>query len=378
MHVAHVTATFRPYQGGTGNVCYYHARELARRGHAVDVFTAAMRGAPRTELADGMHIHRLPALLQIGNAPILPGLVSALRGFDLIHLHYPFILGAEMARAASALYHAPLVISFHNDLIGDGTRAAILALYQRASAALTVSSAARVCAVSLDHYHASNLGQALGNRREVAVELPNGVDVDHFCPSGPAADLAAYGIPPDARVALFVAALDRAHHFKRLDRLLQAAKHLPPEVYLLVVGDGDLRAGYEQEAHALGLTGRIVFVGSVGHEAMPPLFRAAHLTVMPSTPPESFGLALVESLACGTPVIAANIPGVRTVVEHGSDGLLVDAGDPAALAAAIQQILADEATRQAMGQRGRAKVQARYAWPVIGARLETIYREVLR
>jgi len=377
MHVAHVTATFRPYQGGTGNVCYYQARELARRGHMVEVFTAAMRGAPRTELTDGMRIHRLPALLQIGNAPVLPGLVRALRGLDLIHLHYPFILGAEMARAAAALYHTPLVISFHNDLIGDGARAAILALYQRASGALTVSGAARICAVSLDHYYASNLGHALEDRRELAVELPNGVDVEHFNPSGPAADLAAYGIPSSTKVVLFVAALDRAHHFKRLDRLLQAARHLPPDVWLLIVGDGDLRAGYEQEARALGLAERTVFVGSVEHEAMPPFFRGAHLTVMPSTPPESFGLVLVESLACGTPVVAANIPGVRTVVEHGSDGLLVDADNPADLAAAIQRILADDTARQAMGQRGRAKVQTRYAWPVIGARLETIYREVL-
>lgn len=379
MRIAHVTATFPPYQGGTGNVCYFNARELVRRGHTVHVFTAAMPGMPESDVLNGVHVQRLHPLMQVGNAPVLPHLFRVLHGFDLIHLHYPFILGAEIVRLASALHRTPLLVSFHNDLIGDGVRAPIFSLYQRLSAFLTIRGASRLCVVSLDHYKSSVIRRSLVNRHRFVVELPNGVDIHDFCQSGPTVDFCErYGVPLGAKRVLFVAALDRAHHFKGLGRLLQAFRYLPPEVWLLIIGDGDQRLDYEQEAGRLGIADRTVFAGVVAHEDTPPFFRSVDVTVLPSSAPESFGLVLIESLACGTPVVASNIPGVRTVVDHGVDGLLVEPGDPAVLAGAIQEILRDDTMRQAMGRRGRAKVERRYSWEQIGDHLEAIYQPLLK
>lgn len=379
VRIAHISATFPPYRGGTGNVCFHHARELARRGHHVTVLTAAVPDAPAHEQRDGITIQRLRPLVRVGNAPVLPGLLSAVRGFDVLHLHYPFILGAEMVRLAASLYRTPLIVSFHNDLIGDGARAQLFARYQQISARLTVRAAARLCAVSLDHYAASRLRQSLSADRPRAVELPNGVDLELFCPQPAEAHALRlrYGIPEHARLVLFVAALDRAHHFKGLSNLLQALQHLPADTRLLLVGDGDLRESYEREAATLGISERVVFAGAIDHQDTPPFFSAAAVTVLPSTPPESFGLVLVESLACGTPVVASNIPGVRTVVEHDSDGLLVAPGDPRALAAAINGIVSDGARGRRMGQRGRARMIERYDWRQIAAQLERIYQETL-
>lgn len=384
MRIAHVTATFPPYQAGTGNVCLAHARELVRRGHTVHVFTAAARsgsGVLQPEVSGGMHVRRLHTPFRAGNAPVMPALAFALRAFDVIHLHYPFVLGAEMVRAASLLNGAPLVLSFHNDLAGRGLRSAIFSLYQRVSCALTVATAARLCVVSRDHYDSSILADSLRrtieSRPEFVVELPNGVDVHHFREVGPAIDFSRYRMPADARIVLFVAALDRAHHFKGLDRLLRAMPWLPPDVRLLIVGDGDLRAGYEQQARRLGIDDRTVFAGRIDHDDLPDFYRSSHVTVLPSTPPESFGLVLIESMACGTPVVASRIPGVRTVVDDGIDGLLVDSADAGALARGIDALLADNDRRKTMGSRGRAKVEARYAWETIGARLEAIYQQTL-
>lgn len=376
LRIAQVTATFPPYQGGTGNVCYHNARELAQHGHEVHVFTAGLPGAPAREVREGFIIHRLHPLLQVGNAPVLPDLIPALRGFDILHLHYPFVLGAEMVRLASIRYRIPFVVSFHNDLIGQGLRAHVFSLYQRLSAHLTMRAAAQLCAVSLDHYQSSCLRQMLAERAPPVVELSNGVDTDHFCP-GRSTVRERYGIPAEAKLVLFVAALDRAHHFKGLDALLQAFRTLPSDMWLLIVGDGDLRPAYERQAAQLGLVDRTRFAGAVPHAETPPFYRGADLTVLPSSPPESFGLVLVESLACGTPVVASAIPGVRTVVDHGHDGLLVPAHNAASLAEAIRQVLRDEAARQAMGRQGRAKVMARYHWERIGSHLEIIYRHAL-
>jgi len=74
-------------------VCYHNCRELARRGHSVTVFTAATPGAPDREVLSGVEVRRLRPPARVGNAPVLPQLGNHLRGFDLIHLHYPFILG---------------------------------------------------------------------------------------------------------------------------------------------------------------------------------------------------------------------------------------------------------------------------------------------
>jgi glycosyltransferase involved in cell wall biosynthesis len=377
LRIAHVTATYPPSHGGTGNVCYYHARHLARRGHDVRVLTAAVPDAPAHEVVDGVELQRLTPLLRIGNAPLLPGLVAALRGFDLIHLHYPFIFGAEMVRVAALRFRTPLVVSFHNDLVGDGLRAPLFAAYQAASANVSLRGAERLCALSFDHYGASRLSQALRWRGPQVEELSNGVDTGTFNPNEVPLDLSeAYGIPRDAKVVLFVAALDRAHHFKGLSTLLRAAQTLPEYIRLLIVGDGDLRDTYEREAWRHGVAGRAVFAGAVEHARLAPVYRSADVTVLPSSPPESFGMVLVESMACGTPVIASNIPGVRTVVDHETDGLLVPAGDARALSLAIQRMLADDIRRE-MALKGLAKVRSRYDWQMVVERLEALYVDII-
>jgi glycosyltransferase involved in cell wall biosynthesis len=162
-----------------------------------------------------------------------------------------------------------------------------------------------------------------------------------------------------------------------LDHLLQALQILPADVWLLIVGDGDLRATYEQQAHQLGIADRTVFAGSIQHEETPPFFHCAHVTVLPSSPPESFGLVLIESMACGTPVIATRIPGVRTVVGHGKDGLLIEINSPHALAEAIVKILCNDHLAERMSRNGRLKVEARYNWELIGERLDAVYHQVL-
>ncbi len=380
LRIAHVTATYPPYRGGTGNVCYNNARELARRGHDVHVFTARQEPAARHERLEGVSVHRLSPLVRIGNAPVLPTLFTSLRGFDVLHLHYPFILGAEMVRAASLVHRTPLVVSFHNDLIGNGARAAVFSLYQRASAHLTVRGAACLCAVSLDHFQSSALCRSLAKHEPRTVELPNGVDTTLFRPTTPAESRAfrqKNGVPDHARLILFVAALDRAHHFKGLSILLHALAALPQDTWLLIVGDGELRDDYQREAAQLGIADRTMFAGSIAHEDTVPYFANADVTVLPSAPPESFGLVLVESLACETPVIASDIPGVRTVVSHGEDGFLFPQGNVSGLTQTLERLLSTpEDGRRAMGQAGRRNVQQRYSWPALGEQLEHIYRSV--
>ena len=112
MRVAHVTATFPPHYTGTGMVCYYNALGLARLGHEVTVFTADYPPGDYT-YPEEITVRRLLAMFRIGNAPLLPGLLG-LKEFDIIHLHHPFIFGAELIWAVSKVRKIPYIITDHH------------------------------------------------------------------------------------------------------------------------------------------------------------------------------------------------------------------------------------------------------------------------
>jgi glycosyltransferase involved in cell wall biosynthesis len=377
MRILHVTATFPPYYAGTGMVCYRATAELSRLGHDVTVLTASYGGGDRSG-PEGVTVRRLPPAFRIGNAPFLPRLLELDR-FDVMHLHYPFIFGAEMIRLRSLLTGVPYVLTHHNDLIGDGSRGLLFDLYARVTAPVVLGGARKLAAVSLDHAANCKLSGIFRRRWADVVEIPNGVDVDLFHPGVDGSAIRArYGISPTDRVVLFVGAMDRAHHFKGVEHLLRALAQIPDRrVIGLMVGDGDLRQRFEAEAARLGVADRTRFVGGVPHDELPPYYAAADVVVLPSFPPESFGMVLIEGMASGVPVVAHALPGVRTVVRHGETGLLVRPGDVPELAAAIGTIVEDPVRRAEMGARGRADVVERFTWPAIGRRLVDLYEQVV-
>jgi glycosyltransferase involved in cell wall biosynthesis len=322
-----------------------------------------------------MYVRRLNPLLQIGNAPLLPGLLT-LRGFDVMHLHLPFIFGAELVWLLRLLRGIPYVVTYHNDLIGEGRRRALFETYSRVSLPLVIGGARKIAAVTLDHALHSRAAALFERRRAELVDIPNGVDIELFKADHDAREAvrARFNIAPDMTVALFVGALDRAHHYRRVDLLLEAAKSLP-NLTLMLVGDGDTRADYEALAGSLGISERVRFVGKVPHPELPGFYNAADIVVLPSELQESFGMVLIEGMACGKPVVASNIPGVRSIVRDGVDGVIIEPGSADALAAGIQRLLASD--HQAMGAAGRAKVESKYSWPSIITALEQLYADVV-
>jgi len=358
-------------------VCYYNALGLARLGHQVTVFTADHPPGDHA-YPEEIAVRRLPPLFRIGNAPLLPGLLG-LDDFDIVHLHHPFIFGAEMVWAVSKARGIPYIITHHNDLIGDGLRRYLFDMYSAIATPLVFGGARKFAVVSLDHAVSCRLTPLFRKRWADVVEVPNGVDTDLFRPGLDGAPVRQrYGISDDARVILFVGPLDRAHHFKGVGHLLRAFSRIQGQnLVLMLVGDGDLKGRFVTLADELGIRHRVRFVGAVPNGELPPYYAATDITVLPSFPPESFGVVLIEAMACGKPVVAHDIPGVRSVVTDGQDGLLVRPGDVDDLAEKIRMLLDDPQRRREMGERGRAKVEEKYAWPKIIPKLVSVYEEVL-
>ncbi|HSJ16742.1 MAG TPA: glycosyltransferase family 4 protein [Solirubrobacterales bacterium] len=375
-----MTATFPPYPGGAGNTCFQFARRQAERGDHVEVFTAPATG----EVPDSgaAIVHRIPPLVAIGNAPLIPRL-ARLTAFDVLHLHYPFIFGAELVlagRLRPVAREAALLVHYKNRLVGDGARGALFGAYEHTVSPLLIRAADRICVLSRDHAESvPYLRRALEADPARLVEMPNGVDVDVFSP-GPDADgvRQRLGIPDDAVVAAFVATLDRAHHFKRLDVAIEAIARADDRLHLIVAGGGDLLDGFRDRARAADVAARVHFLGSVPHAGLPGVLRAADLILLTTEPPESFGIVLIEAMACGLPAVATEYPGVRAVIEPGINGVLAPPSDAAAVAAALRSVaeLGAEGRRR-LGEAGREKAVREWSWPRLVNRMEGAYREAI-
>jgi glycosyltransferase involved in cell wall biosynthesis len=378
LRVAHLTATFPPYPGGAGNTAYRFAVGQAERGHHVEVFTADADGDPPDP--GGAIVHRIEPRFAIGNAPLIPR-IARLRGFDVLHLHYPFIFGVELllaSRLGRGGRDAAVLVHYKNELIGEGARRPLFAVYERLWPPLLVRHADRVCVLSEDHADSVPYLRALRRRRpERVIEMPNGVDTEAFAPGPDTAGLrASLGIGEDDVLAAFVATLDRAHHFKRLDVAIEAlARSGDERLHLVVAGDGELRPAFEEQARAAGLGERVHFLGRVPHADLPEVLRAADLFLLTTEPPESFGIVLIEAMACGLPVIATEYPGVRAVIDENANGMVVPRGDSAAVAGALRRLAdagADE--RRRLGDAGRAKCERLWSWPRLLDRMDQAYR----
>ncbi len=380
LRIAHLTATFPPYPGGAGNTAFRFARGQAERGHHVEVFTAAAEGdAPDPGEAV---VHRIEPVMAIGNAPLIPSL-ARLDSFDVVHLHYPFIFGSELTllgRMRKRRRSAALIVHYKNRLLGKGTRGLMFETYEHTVAPALIRAADRILVLSEDHARSvSYLERALEHSPERLIEMPNGVDTDAFSPGPDSSGLRAeLGIPGDAVVAAFVATLDRAHHFKRVDVAIEAlARTRARNLHMVVAGGGELLDGFRAEAAAAGLGARVHFLGRVPHAELPDVLRASDLFVLTTEPPESFGIVLIEAMACGLPAIATDYPGVRAVVDE-STGILIPAADSAAGAEALDRMVDIGAEgRERFGAAGRRKAEELWAWPALLDRMEVAYAEAI-
>jgi D-inositol-3-phosphate glycosyltransferase len=226
--------------------------------------------------------------------------------------------------------------------------------------------------VSRDH-----IMRYTNDRSKVAI-IPNGVDLEVFKPRSRSLSRARLDLAADRQIALFVAALDSAHRSKNLGGLLESfAGAKLAKGLLLVVGDGDLKRSYQLLARQLGIGRQVVFLGAMSPSELPDVYSAADVTVVPSIDQESFGLTVVESWACGTPVIASSLPGMGSLVSEGVDGCLVQPGDVDALSAALKQAFVDQTTLERWGESGLEKVHKRFNWDGIAQTLEDLYQDAV-
>lgn len=377
MRVVHLSCIAPPEVGGMGKAALREVVGLRARGIDARLVTSTYHESSVTqqEDTDRSFITRLKPLMRWGNGAIIPQIADEFKGADLIHLHYPFYGTAEFIGLGLIKLPCPLVITFHMDAAPKGVRALLVGLQRLFLQSLILRRAQKIILSSFDYAHSSSARKILTQHPERLTELPFGIDTDFFSP-GPS-HRERFFLPPDAPTVLFVGGLDQAHAFKGIHELLQAFALLGPAPHLLIVGDGDLRASFEAEARTLNIDPRVHFLGRLDDITLRDAFRSADVFALPSTSQaEAFGLVAVEAAACGLPVIASELPGVRTVVRQNETGLLVPPKNIDALMAALKQLLTNAPLRHEFGQRGRTHVEQNFSWDRHLDGLMQVYQEV--
>ena len=435
MKIAHVICTFPPYKGGMGNVAYEQAKELANLGHEVTVFTPSnnfskrkiashltgfrpschpehsglsreIKKSVKSRNKFGMTVVRLKSLIKFGNAAFLPQLIYRLRKFDVVQLHYPFFGTTEVVWFAKKLgLIKKLVIFYHMDFIPKNLFFRFFWLPDRIILKSLLNSSSKIVVSSLDYVRQLSIKQYFEKNKEKFVEIPFGSQFNLPELKEKKADKnPSETINRSHRTSiLFVGALDKAHNFKGVDILLKAFKEVlftcHPEhsglsreikksvksrnkfgmtgeldVRLNIVGGGDMMEEYIKQAKDLGVIDKVNFPGRVSDEELKEYYTNCDFFVLPSIDSgEAFGLVLVEAMSFAKPVIASNLPGVRTVCRDNVNGLVVEPGNIQDLTEKMLKLIEDDGLVEEMGKRSREIVEKEYTWPVHVKKLEKVF-----
>jgi glycogen(starch) synthase len=352
------------------------SRALDRRGVRQVVVTSRPPGRPRREgLGEHGTVVRLglpvPVFRQGYAWPAAAVVARAAARADLVHAHLGEDLAVvPIALAAARRFRLPMVLTVHTSvahtLAVTGLRSALLKAVggwweqfgaRRADAVITLTP--RLAELL------TGSGIPAGRVRVI----PSGVPDALFDADGPSADPVA-GVPRPR--VLF---LGRLHRQKGVEVLVRAAAALPG-VQVVLAGDGPERAALRRLAGRLGLADRVHLLGFVPRRQVPALLRSADVLALPSRY-EELGTAVLEGLRAGVPVVASDTGGIPSVLTDEVDGLLVPAGQPAALAAALRRVLTDDALARRLARQGRQRSRD-YSWETLVDRVHDVYTGALR
>lgn len=372
-----VTEYAYPVLGGISEHVHFLSRELARRGHDVTIVTANIHDAGATAELDrdahrahGYRTTRIgrsvPVVMNGSIARLTMGMgikhqiATAVRGMDVVHAQG--LASPTLPMGVLRVSTAPCTVgTFHTYFDEGHWLYARIGKYVRTSLArldrrIAVSEA---CITALSPYFPGDWDV-----------VPNGIDCQIYRPME-----AGEERPPGPPRILFVGRFDPRN---ALGDLLEATAILQAEgreFILRVIGDGPARPVYERKARSLGIWDRVEWLGLLNEER-PRFYREADVMAAPCVL-ASFGVVLLEALASGTPVVAADNVGFRQVIQGDVPGQFVSPHDPAALARGLAVLLDDPALAARVAVKGRTAVEAQFDWPRVTDRIEGIYREVL-
>jgi len=392
MKILQVIPVFSSPFGGPVTVVRSLSKELAKK-HEVVVYTTTALDLrhdfePKEEVVDGYKVHYFPRALKLlcysylfGQLNISWDMMKAvkhgMRKFDIVHVHswqqFPDIIVNHYA----GKYDVPYVIQTHGSIPRIGKKFRKL-LYDFTFGYRVLDKVSKV--IALSRVEAEQY-KAMGVPKEKIVIIPNGLDLSKYAELPPKGSFRRrFNIPEDKKIILY---LGRIHKIKGIDFLIKAYAHLKNEMkcrnaVLVIAGPDD---GYLSEikylAQASGVSNSILFVGPLYGENKLVAYVDSEVYVLPSRY-ETFPMTILEAYACGKPVVASRVGGLKDLVKDGETGLLFEPGNVEQLARSIFNLLNGNDVAKEMGLKGKNFVRENFTIEKVVERLEKVYEEVVK
>jgi glycosyltransferase involved in cell wall biosynthesis len=239
------------------------------------------------------------------------------------------------------------------------------------------------CVVATSPQEQESLRHLVSHQGNIEM-IPCGTDTDNFHLISQAEARMTLGLDIQDKIVLYVGRFDPRKGIETFVRSCEQLKSTYCQsIKLVIVGgsspdrsDGEERARIEKIVQELGLSEQTLFAGQIGHDRLPLYYAAADVCVIPSHY-EPFGLVAIEAMACGTPVVASDVGGLRFTVLPEETGLLVPPKDTDAFAKAIQRILSDQLSSRKLRTQASDNVNQRFSWTSVGIQLSDLYRRLL-
>ncbi len=365
--------------------------ELGKRGHAIDIYTMEHQGQCEQIIDLGRDVRLIhlgtggcQEIPKVAIYAYLQRFICGVENFrksdgihyDLIHSHY--WLSGLVGKQLQAWWHVPHAVMFHTlgavkNNIGIGEEETELRIESERE---VIANCDRIIAST--EREKVDLIMYYGACPEKISIIPCGVNLDLFQPVGRNGARRQLGLDHQ-KVILFVG---RIEPLKGLEQLLRALKHIngkEPPILMIVGGDEHSRGQIEMlqmMARKLHIDDRVAFIGAVAQHKLPLFYSAADVCVIPSYY-ESFGMVALESLACGTPIVATDVGGMRRIIRRSELGSIVSDNSPHKLAREIRGLLCQEEVSARIVEIRRAMI-TEFSWETIADLVLNEYHRLIR
>jgi glycosyltransferase involved in cell wall biosynthesis len=375
MKIACVVCAYPPYAGGIGNSAQ-QINNLLGENHHISVFT------PTTT----------KPWLRYGHGAFMPQLLWKLKRFDYIYLHYPFFGANEIVWLFKLISpKTKLIIHYHMDVKHSNWLTSLLSAPSKLILGSLLNRSEIIVSASLDYIKSSQIKNYYQKHSSKFREIPFAVNTKKLQPKlinrltkneilTRTQKIVHYVndkfIKKNIVNLVFIGGLDEAHYFKGIDILLEALFLSTCQNWRLkIIGDGNRRSVYEEKAKNLLFNNKIEFTGKLSDAELTRSLQNADLLILPSiNSNEAFGIVLIEALACGVPVLASDLPGVRKVFTEGVQGLLAKPNNANDLKNKLEFILSNEPVRRQMAIAARQLAEEKYNLELMKARLENLLK----
>jgi len=373
MRLIRVTHIF--YPESLNNFLYELSLKQSSIGYKINVITWSRQGTFKKEVFnENFIVYRLKGINFKLNGivteyPFLPSMNRYILRLnpDIIDAHSHLFLTTYMAIKLSKKQKIPSIVTVHGFAVERGPVVnSAQKIYLFSLARQIFVDATRI--ICLTRYDAHKIMKYYGIKKEKIRIIPNPVDINLFKPANKR---------PEAPVFIWVGRFVPEKGLQYLIGAMREVVKIYRDTKLILVGDGPLLPYIKNLVKNYNLESNVVFTGFIEHNRIPEILSKAYAFIFPSLS-EGMPVAVLEAMACGLPVIASDLPGIREIIRNGYNGILVPSKSTFALKEAMIRLISNEQLAKKMGERARKHIEKRHSWDCVLKALDGTYKEILR